>query len=100
MEAVRNPVLNPTSASGDFGPSPPGECGDTYAFGHSSLGFFGPRNQITCASALASLQIGNWMPVVSLLDECPAYQITVDPSFPLLSLSPLFLHPCEQCGGD
>lgn len=73
MEAVRNPVLSPTSASGDFGPSLPGECGDTWVFECSSLGFLSSRNQSTYVSALASLQTGNWMPVVSLLDECPTY---------------------------
>ena len=73
MEAVRNPVLSPTSASGKSGPSLLGECGDTWAFGCSSLGFLSPRNQSTCVSALASVQTGNWIPVVSLLDDCPIY---------------------------
>lgn len=71
MDAVRNPVLSPTCASGEFGLSLPGECGNTWAFGHSGLGFLSPRNQSACVSALASLQTGNWMPVASLLDECP-----------------------------
>lgn len=44
MEAVRNPVSSPTSASGDLGPSLQRECGDTWAFGRSSLGFLSPRN--------------------------------------------------------
>lgn len=89
---------SPPSASRDFGLSLPGGCGDIWAFGGSSLAFLSPRNQNTCASALASFQNGNWMPVVSVLDECPSYSTAVGTGFLLLSLSPLSLHPFELHG--
>lgn len=54
--------------------------------------------QSTFASALARVQNGNWMPVVSVLDECPTCLTAVGTGFLLLSLSPLFLHPYELCG--
>lgn len=89
---------SPPSASRDFGLSLPGGCGDIWAFGGSSLAFLSPRNQNTCASALASFQNGNWMPVVSVLDECPSYSTAVGTGFLLLSFSPLSLHPFELRG--
>lgn len=97
-EGIHGGCQSLPSASRDFGLSLPGECGDAWAFGGSSLAFLSPRNQSSFGLALASFQNGNWMPIISLLDECPTYSSAVGTVFLLLSLSPLFLHPCELCG--
>lgn len=55
----------------------------------SSLAFLSPRNQSSFASALASFHSGNWMPIISVLDECPTYSTAVGTGFLLLSFSSL-----------